>query len=138
MSREYAQRLARSGRDFRSQVPVLPVLRYPRKYYIRPDNGQMKIPTIKTTFYVSALFRPNLYGIPVDGQCWIRLHVLVEFAFEAGLSQQNRQIVRINLVRKRSVGWKIMAFGLLGDTGLEGTFYGVTGEIVGAFLVSTS
>ena len=98
----------------------------------------MKVPTIKAACCVPAFFRPNLYGIPVDGQRWICLHVPVEFAFEAGLSQQNRQIVGINLVRKRSVGWKVMAFGLLGDTGLEGTFNGVTGEIVGSLLVSAS
>jgi len=78
----------------------------------------MKVPTIKTACYVPAFFRPNLYGIPVGGQGWIYLHVLVEFGFEAGLSQQDRQIVRIDPVRKCSVGRKVMAFGLLGDTGL--------------------
>jgi hypothetical protein len=98
----------------------------------------MKVLTIKAACYVPAFFGPNLYGIPVDGQGWIRLHVPVEFVVEAGLSQQNRQIVRINLIRERSVGRKVMAFRLLGDAGLEGTFYGVTGQIVGALLISTS
>jgi hypothetical protein len=31
-----------------------------------------------------------------------------------------------------------MAFRLLGDAGLESTFYGVTAEVVGALLISTS
>jgi len=96
----------------------------------------MKVPSIETVGYIPAFFRPNLDGIPIDGQRWIRCHVLVEFVLEASLSQQNVQVMRINLARKGAIGGEFMTSCLLGDTSLEGAFHSVTGEIVGTLLIA--
>lgn len=98
----------------------------------------MKVPSIEAVSYVPALFGPNLYGIPIDGQGLIRLHVFIKFLLEAGFFQEEAQIVRIDFVCECAIGRKFMTFCLLGDASLEGTLYGVTGQIVGALMISAS